>query len=108
MLKLNREPRFATEVVVKAAAEGEPAQTVRAVYRGLHDDDAVTFDLTTAEGEKTFLRTVLLEVHDVQDDAGAEIPSSPELIEQLLGWAYVRYALANGYFASQVKARLGN
>ena len=108
MLKLIPEPRFTHEVQVKAAAGGEPAQTVRAVYRGLHDDEAKTFDLNTAEGEKTFVRAVLVEVHDVRDEAGEELPSSPELIEQMLGWGYIRYALVDGYFAAQIKARVGN
>ena len=108
MLKLIREPRFATDVVITAAAGDEPAQTVRAVYRALHDEEAATFELNTAEGEKAFLRAVLVEVHDVQDDDGKELRSSPELIEALLGWAYVRYALSAGYFHAQLKARLGN
>lgn len=108
MLKLIREPRFATDVVITAAAGDEPAQTVRAVYRALHDEEAAAFELNSAEGEKAFLRAVLVEVHDVQDDDGKELRSSPELIEALLGWAYVRYALSAGYFHAQLKARLGN
>lgn len=108
MLKLIREPRFAHVVTVKAASGDEPAQTIRAVYRGLHDDEARTFDLTSAEGEKAFLRAVVAEVHDIQDEDGEELRSSPELIEALLGWGYIRYALVNGYFEAQLKARLGN
>ena len=108
MLKLIREPRFATDVVITAAAGDEPAQTVRAVYRALHDEEAAAFELNSAEGEKAFLRAVLVEVHDVQDDDGKELRSSPELIEALLGWAYIRYALSAGYFHAQLKARLGN
>ena len=80
MLKLIREPRFATDVVITAAAGDEPAQTVRAVYRALHDEEAAAFELNSAEGEKAFLRAVLVEVHDVQDDDGKELRSSPELI----------------------------
>ena len=108
MLKMTQEPRFATKVVVIAADGDEPEQTVRAVYRALHDDEAATFELNTAEDEKAFLRRVLVEIHDVRDDDGKELPSSPELIEQALGWSYIRYALVPGYFNAQLKARLGN
>lgn len=109
MFKLSKKPEFTHDVAVNVPVDGgHEEQSVKARYRVISDDEAATFDAGTTEGLTKFLKRVVVRIDDVVDDAGKPITWSEELFEQLLGLAYVRLGLWQGYLKGIVGAHLGN
>lgn len=109
MFKLLEDPQFTHDAAISVPVDGgHEEQTLKARFRVISDDEAAEFDATTTDGLTQFLRRVVVRIDDVVDEAGEQIVWSEQLYEQLLGIAYVRLGLWQGYLKGIVGARLGN
>lgn len=109
MFKLSDKPEFTHDVAINVPVDGgHEEQTLKARFRVISDDEAAGFDATTTDGLTRFLRRVVVRIDDVVDEAGKPIAWSEKMFEQLLGIAYVRMGLWQGYLKGIVGGRLGN
>ncbi|NCM96152.1 MAG: hypothetical protein GW948_02210 [Rhodobacterales bacterium] len=107
MFKINARPTFTIEVPI--ALEGATdTQTLKATFRAIPDEEATAHDFNSAEGFKTFLRDVIVELHDLVDLEDKPLAYSVAVRDELLGWQHIRMALYRAYWAALSKGRSGN
>ena len=107
MFNIDKTPTFT--VAVPLVLEGiEEPQQFRATFRAVSDEEALAMDAKSAEGFKAWLRGIIVRLHDIEDDEGNPVESTPELIERMLGFQHVRLALQSAYWRAMLKARVGN
>jgi hypothetical protein len=107
MFNIDKTPTFTVPVPLVLEGLEEP-QSFRATFRAVSDQEALEADAKSVDGFKAFLRRIVVRLHDLEDDEGNPVESSPEVIEQLLGFQHVRMALQRAYWGAMLKARLGN
>ncbi len=109
MFKLVSEPTFRHKVRVPVPVNGGHSdQTMEATFRVLPPEMVEGFDLTRGESSTEFLRTAIVELHDIADDAGQPLTWCDEVLDQVLRLPYARIALARAYFEAVTKAKSGN
>jgi hypothetical protein len=107
MFNIDKTPTFTVPVPLVLEGIDEP-QTFRATFRAITDEEAIAADSTTVEGFKAFLRKIVVQLHDLEDDEGKPLASSQEVIELMISRLYVRQALQAAYWKAVLRARLGN
>lgn len=94
MFTLAAEPRFSCPVTV--AQPGMAAQRFTATFRLLPLDQRTELGATEA-GTDELMRLSLVDVTEVQDEAGAPIPFGPELVEALIANPWTRRGLVRAW-----------
>lgn len=108
MLKVNREPTFTHEVSVMTPVDGgHVEEKLKVTYRVLPTERAAKFQ-DDEEGNREFLKAILVKLDDLVDDKNEPVPYSEELRDRLLGMPHIRRALQAAYFAAVSKAKTGN
>ena len=107
MFNIDKTPTFTVPVPLVLEGIEEP-QSFRATFRTVSDEEALAADTKSVDGFKAFLRRIIVRLHDLEDDDGNVVESSPAVIERLLGFSHVRIALQRAYWGAMLKARLGN
>lgn len=77
-------------------------------FNALSDEQVKSHALGTPEGEATFLKAVVRDIPDIQNQDGEQIPFTDEFFDQMLGFAYIRGALLDGYHNAVVLGKSGN
>jgi hypothetical protein len=83
-------------------------QTFEVEFKALSDEQVKEHDFASLEGEKDFLRDVILNIPDVRDPADKPMTFDAGLLDQMLGYADLRGAFLRGYREGVTGARLGN
>lgn len=109
MFKIVKNREFTHSVPVMVPSDGgHTEETLRCRYRAVAQSDLMEFDLATADGTMGWLRSVCVSFDDVVDEAGAPIPMSDQLRDDLLSVSFIQIALIRHYTLAMSKARLGN
>lgn len=109
MFKVDANPKFTHDVDVKVPVDGGfETQSLKATFRVLDDDVLKAADFDTFDGQKEFLRLALVQLDDLQDEAGKPLPYNDKLRDQILGLPYARTALLRGYTEGIVPGAMGN
>ena len=100
---------FEATVTLNVTVQGESENpSFKAVFKALDDETIDGFDQNTIEGQKVFLRAATESLSDLVGKDDKPIPFSEELLEDLIGRAYVRGPMMVAYGLGLTKARLGN
>jgi hypothetical protein len=78
------------------------------LFRALTVSEAAVYDFGDAGSVRDFLSRVIVEVDDVEDADGRTLPSSAEVVAQLVDIPAVRTALIAAYGAGFDAGRRGN
>ncbi len=109
MFNVVNAPTFTRKVPISVpSGDGYVDQSLKVTFKVLSDQDRDARDLSVTENVKDFLREIILHLDDLADDEGKPVPYSPEVLEQVLGFGYVRIALLSIYTTAQIKAVTGN
>lgn len=110
MFNVNQNPEFTHPVKVMVPVDGgHETQTFKARFRALNEDAYDDFDLASIEGQKEFLKAVIVKFEDlVGDDEQAPIPYSDALRDKMLGIPFVRMALQRTYALAVTETQTGN
>ena len=107
MFKVTEERTFMRSVPVMVPTDGgHTKETFKATYRVVDIEELD--DTHTLEGQQRVLRRVIVELGDLVDDSGSEMPYSEELRDKLIRVPYVRSALLQTYMQAVTRARTGN
>lgn len=104
MFNIDEVPRFWVDVEF-VTPSGQQA-TFQAKFEALTIPEFNLFSLETAEGSKAFLDRIFLAFKDVADNAGNDIPDTPENRSKLVALSWVRTALIRSYFI-EMKRSMG-
>ena len=98
MFILQTEPRWTWPVVVRVPTEagGVTESRFSAVWRLLPKEEREQLGQTEA-GTDDLLRQSIVELRDIQDEAGAPVPHSPALVDALIAIPWVRRGLIAAY-----------
>lgn len=100
--KLNKNPTFVTTATIAVPTDNGPQdETISVRFRVLPDE---ALELPTLE----FLKRAILRIDDVMSDDGEPVPSSVELIDQIVALPFTRLPLVKAYMAALTGARVGN
>jgi hypothetical protein len=106
MLKITHRPRFTHKVTAQVPVDGGFArEEFRATFQLASNAEA---DLASDTMKEAFLRDIVVELHDLTDADGAEVPWSDEARDAAFALPWVRLALLRSYFEAIVGARAGN
>lgn len=106
MLKLSARPQFTHKATASVPIDGGFRDEVfKVTYRLASDPDA---DMSTPKLQDDFLRDVVVELHDIADEAGHAIPWSDEMLTNVLALPWAKLAIIRGYFAAVTGARAKN
>lgn len=109
MFKINQRPQFLRKVDIPVPADqGHEAQSIDVTFRALPEKDLVEFNTLVLDGQKDLLRRVVANITDIVDDAGAPLPFTAELLDELMDWSFARLALMRAYAEAIAEARVGN
>jgi hypothetical protein len=109
MFKIVANPTFTRVVHVQVPVDGGfRDDTVKATYRVLPSEEIDAFNLESATDSSKFLQAALVQLDDLTNEAGAAVPYSDEVRDQVLRFPYVRLALATAYFDAVTKVKTGN
>lgn len=109
MFKINPNPEFTHVVKVKVPVDGGFSdQTFKVTYRVVPTSEAATFQLNTAVGATDFLRRAIIRFDELIDMNDQPVEYNHEVRDQLLGFSYLRQAVANTYFEAVSGAQAGN
>lgn len=100
--KLNKNPTFVTTATIAVPTDNGPQDETLSVRFRVLDDEAL--ELPSPE----FLKRAILRIDDVLDDEGEPVPSSEELISQVISLPFTRLPLVRAYMAALTGARAGN
>ena len=101
-LRLQKNPTFVTTATITVPTDGGPIEETISVRFKVLDDAAL--ELPSPE----FLKRAILRIDDVTDDDGAPVPSSEQLIADVLALPFTRLPLVRAYMTALTGARLGN
>ncbi|MEB3421879.1 hypothetical protein ACFSDD_09230 [Salipiger marinus] len=99
--RLATDRRFTADVLIRS-------ESFAATFRVLSDAELAAHDFETREGQQTFLRAAITEVSGVLDADGTPIPSSPQLLDEMLGYSDLRFALLSAHTKGFLQAKTGN
>ncbi len=109
MFKIAKDPTFTHTVEIDVPADGgSDRQSLKCTYRVLPANDLAAFDTGTNEGQKDFLRAVIVGLDDLVGEDDKPLPYNDRLRDQLLELFYVRIPLMNAYSKAMVIGRMGN
>lgn len=100
--KLNKNPTFVTTATIAVPTDTGPQDETISVRFRVLDDAAL--ELPTPE----FLKRAILRIDDVLNDDGEPVPSSAELVDQVLSLPFTRLPLVRAYMTAVTGARAGN
>ncbi|MBY6117397.1 hypothetical protein KUW09_24610 [Mameliella alba] len=83
-------------------------QDFRAEFAIISDEEMIAIEAQGIEGEKTVLRKITRRLFDIEGEDKEPIPYSAELLEQVIGFADLRFALLRAYNEGRIEARRGN
>jgi hypothetical protein len=107
--KLTSNPTFKRQIIAKVPIDGGYRDDrFSATFRVLPLAEVEDFDLSTPEGTTSFLHAIIVELHDIVDEAGNPLSYSDEVRDAVLQIPYARRALNDEYLSSIAKAREGN
>lgn len=107
MFILSANPKFTHDVKVMTPVDGGHKQEeFKATFAVIDVDDMG--DVASLEGQKAFLRRVVVGLEGIVDEAKKEVPYSDEFRDRLIGIAYIRAALIQTYMAAVTKSAVGN
>lgn len=100
--KIAKDPTFVTTATILVPTdEGEIEQTLGVRFRVLPEETA---ELLPQE----FLKRAILRLDDVVGDDGNQLPSSAELVDQVIALPFTRLPLIKAYWQALTGARVGN
>lgn len=100
--------RIAEERVFTRTVETADGQDFRAEFLILPDEEMGEVSAEGIEGEKAIMRKIVRRLDDIEGADKQPIPHSPELLEQVIGFADLRIALLRAYNEGRIEARRGN
>jgi hypothetical protein len=101
MFKVNTSETFKRKIVAKVPVDGGFRDDwFGATFRVLPLDEANSFDLATTEGTTGFLQATIVELHDIADADGNDLPYSDAVRDQVLQLPFVRRVLADAYLSA--------
>ena len=102
-------PTFTHVVKVKVPIDGGHAdQDFKATFKVLPIDKSSEFDLREGASSTEFLRTVVIGMDGIVDDANQPVPYSDALRDEIVAIPYARAALVRTYFEAIGGAAAGN
>lgn len=102
-------PTFTVNVKVAIPdADGCRIETLKATYLALPEDELKDRDISGSENLTQFLRDIVIELGDMIDRAGNDVPWSEEAFQSVLKHPWSRRALWQTYFACLNGEREGN
>lgn len=101
MFKLVEEARWTWPVTAQVPVEGGAFEEkhFRAYFRLIPPARRAELD-AMHDGIDQLLREAVVQLLDVEDEAGAALPHSPELLERLIGIPWARMGLLRSYMAA--------
>ena len=109
MFNIDEKPTFTRTVTVQVPkGEGHDAQTFKASFNVLDDDEFDAITLGDAEKVKAMLRKMVCGMEDLANAVGEVVPFSEEILELMLRKSYVRVALVRAYYSGAIEDRAGN
>ncbi|WP_300535645.1 hypothetical protein [uncultured Mameliella sp.] len=100
--------RIAEERVFTRTVQTADGQDFRAEFLILPDEEMTGIEAQGVEGEKAIMRKIVRRLDDIEGADKQPVPHSPELLEQVIGFADLRIALLRAYNEGRVEARRGN
>ncbi|ODM48394.1 hypothetical protein A9320_19275 [Ruegeria sp. PBVC088] len=100
--------RIAEERVFTRTVQTADGQDFRAEFVILPDDEMGEVSAEGVEGEKAVMRKIVRRLDDIEGEDKKPILYSPELLEQVIGFADLRIALLRAYNEGRIEARRGN
>ncbi|OWV43184.1 hypothetical protein [Mameliella alba] len=100
--------RIAEERTITRTVQTADGQDFRAVFVILPDEEMGAASAGGIEGEKAVMRKIIRRLDDIEGADKKPIPHSPELLEQVIGFADLRIALLRAYNEGRIEARQGN
>ena len=105
-LHIQKRPKFRHKVTASVPINGGYRDEVFEVtYQLASNPDA---DMSSDPMRDDFIRDVVVEMHDLVDDAGKELPWSDEVRDSVITLPWARLAILKGYFTAVTGARTGN
>ncbi len=109
MFKIDDNPTFTHTVEIDVPADGgSERQSLKATFRVLPASELAEFDTSRNEGQKDFLRAVIVKLDDIVGGDDKPLPYNDKLRDHLLDLFYVRIPLMNAYSRAMVIGRVGN
>ncbi len=109
MFKIADNPTFTHDVEINVPADGgSERQSLKATFKVLPANELAAFDTGTNEGQKDFLRAVIVKLDDLVGEDDKPLPYNDKLRDHLLELFYVRIPLMNAYSRAMVIGRVGN
>jgi len=109
MFKVTNEPTFTHDVTARVPVDGGfEDQRFKATFRVIDTEEADTFTLTTVEGQRGFLRRVVVTLSDLADAEGKPIEFNAAVFDAVLKLPWACAALARAYFLGVSGAKAGN
>lgn len=109
MFKILNNPTFTHEVEINVPADGGyDRQSLKATFKVLGADELGLFDTSGNQGQKDFLKAVIVKLDDLMDEEGRALSYNDKLRDKLLELFYVRIPLLEAYSRAMVIGRAGN
>jgi hypothetical protein len=102
MFKLTKSPTFTTTATLDVPTDtGVEKQTITVRFRVLGEE-------ATQLDPVSFLRAAILNLADITDEDGTELPFGEELLDKVLSLPFARLGLVRAYWQAMAGAKLGN
>ena len=109
MFKIAKDPQFTHEVEIDVPADGGwDRQSIKCTFRVLPAEELAQFDTRSNEGQKDFLRAVIVRLDDLVDEKDKPLSYNNKLRDYLLELFYVRVPLLKAYTDAMIMGRVGN
>lgn len=109
MFKVNSNPTFTHEVEIKTPVDGGfKTETIKTTFRLLPDDVTLSFNTRDPEGQKDFVRAIVVKMDGLVDEKDKPLDYNDELRDRVIAIPYVRQGMFNAYVRAISAARLGN
>ncbi len=109
MFKIADNPTFTHTVDIDVPADGgSDKQSIKVTFKVLPANELAEFDTSKNEGQKDFLRAVIVKLDDLVGEDDKPLPYNDRLRDHLFELFYVRIPLMNAYSRAMVIGRLGN
>ncbi|WP_322895176.1 MULTISPECIES: hypothetical protein [unclassified Yoonia] len=109
MFKVTHNPEFTHDVPVQVPVDGgHLEQKLRTRFRMMDLDQIDAFDLSTKEGNTTFLQRVVIGFEDLVDEDNNRLECTDALRDRMLMQPHIRMGLTQAYNRAVYKARVGN
>jgi hypothetical protein len=106
MFNIDSEPTVRAKIEIRLP--GEVPQDFTAAFRVLDVDTFNSFDLSDAESCRAFIQAIVIDLGDIVDGKGKNVPYSGELRDRLVNQPIIRAALVRSYVEEVGRAAQGN